>query len=157
MAGFQDDAGNLWQIDITFGSLLRVKKECGFDLLELFSSPQAAQRLSSDPQLLLDVLVSLLRPQLDELGVTPAAFADGLRAEQVQEAMCALFEALPDYFPEPQRGALKARVCAALTPLRRHMDAMLGKITMPTTDELQAIEAEVTRALVNSTTGNLAA
>jgi hypothetical protein len=140
MASFKDAEGRQWSYDINFGAILRVKSECGIDLLSLFSHGSAVDKLAADPQLLFDVIVAALRPQLDAAQVTPLEFAESLREDSVIEALLSLLEAIPDYFPERKRAAIRPRVDAVLRGIRNKTARESAAIPMATADELAEIE-----------------
>lgn len=120
MPQFSDKLGRQWSIEFTFADVARVKREAGVNLLNVFQEGDATlQTLESDPATLLDVLVSAVRPQLADRGLTADDFAAGLLEEHVVAATGALLGALGDYFPLARRAALTRVTDAAINVARK--------------------------------------
>lgn len=92
MRYFKDDKGETWGVDLTVGSLLRVKTATGFDLIDKPDS--LPQELSP----LVDILWVVLEPQLTAKGVSQEAFAERLGGDALEAALDAFMEEWADFF-----------------------------------------------------------
>lgn len=106
MKTFTDNAGRQWQLDVTVETIKRVKSLLGVDLLEVIGG-DLAERLSTDPILLCDVLFAVCKPEADQRSVSDEEFGRGLAGDAIDAATGALLEALVDFFPKLRRGLLK--------------------------------------------------
>lgn len=156
MSSFNDRHGRQWILEFTLGSLARVKTETGVDLLTFHQPDSPALRaMATDPWKLLEVLVSLLRPQLEQKGVSEEAFGDSLLEEHVQAAVEALLTGMVDYYPPAKRTALKTLVDRVLGAVRNVSERANRELTtvMATTD-LDAMQKEIETAISGNSTGS---
>lgn len=156
MSSFQDRLGRHWVLEFTLGSLARVKSETGVDLLTFHQPDSPALRaMATDPWKLLEVLVSMLRPQLNEKQVTEEDFGNSLLEEHVQAAVEALLTGMVDYYPPAKRTALKTLVDRVLGAVRNVSDRANRELTqvMATTD-LDAMQREMESAISGNSTGS---
>lgn len=110
MSKFTDEAKNEWHLSVTVGTLRRVRERTKVDLMEI-ADPKASlvARLSSSPELLVDVIFAVIKPQADELGVSATEFDELVAGDSVAAATDALIEAVVDFFPHARgRGNLRA-------------------------------------------------
>jgi len=155
MASFKDSKGRTWSVPVTTGTLARVKRETGVDLLAAFDPNSGALALlSRDIVALFDVLVCVLRPQLDAAGVTAEDFGDALLEDHAQQAVYALMEGCVDYMPAAKQDSLKALLGTAI----KAAEAVRSKTTrqlqqvMGTTD-LVALQTEIEQGIEKSLAG----
>jgi hypothetical protein len=106
MQTFNDTQGRAWQVDVTVETIKRVKGLLGLDLLEIVGG-DLAERLSTDPILLCDVLYAVCKPEAEQRNVSDEEFGRGLAGDAIDAATGALLEALVDFFPKLRRGLLK--------------------------------------------------
>ncbi len=95
---FSDAQGRTWSCAVTVATVARVRRDCGVDLMEL-ATGDLWSRLASDPVLMVTVLASVLRPQLQAAGVSDEAFAESLAGDALQDAMRALIAGCVGFFP----------------------------------------------------------
>lgn len=105
MASFKDSSGRVWVVEITVGTIRRVRSLVDINLLEVVEGP-LIERLSSDPLLLCDVLYAVCQPQAEESGLSDEDFGEGLAGDVIDEATSALLESLVAFFPESRRRLL---------------------------------------------------
>lgn len=107
MKQFNDKNGRAWQIDLTIGTVMRVRSaEPAFDLLD------AAKDIRGRPlQAVLDteldefwnLLWLIVAPQADSKGVDATAFGDAMAADCLIEAKIAFFAEWRDFFQSLRR------------------------------------------------------
>jgi len=130
MAGFRDSRQRTWAVEITVGTLKRVRELCGVDLLQVLDRDSGLfGRLHDDPVLLVDVLCAVLRPQLAEHGVDDGQFAEALLGPALDDAVQAFLQGLADFFPKAaQRDALRQLVAKSGRLHERLMEVGLEQI-----------------------------
>jgi hypothetical protein len=106
MKKFKDVEGRDWQIVVNVGSAKKVRDLTGVNLFDLFQSE--AQRVFSDPCLLVDVLFVLCQEQCRERSITDEAFGRGLVGDAIEHAAEALLGEVADFFPSRRRTILRA-------------------------------------------------
>lgn len=120
MATFRDREGREWTVRVTVGTIVRVRDQSGVDLLEAGELGSSLfERLTGDPVLFWRVLSAVLRPQLDQRGVTPDQLADAMGEDEWEAAFVALVEGTIDFFREPKRGILRKTWAQARTAQRK--------------------------------------
>jgi len=102
---FKDANGTQWDTSVTVGSIRRVKGVTGVDLANIFDEKVYGQ-LVSDPFMLIDVIVALIKPQLDERDVKEDAFAELCNGSTVELATESLMRSIAEFFPAPKRKPL---------------------------------------------------
>jgi hypothetical protein len=99
MKSFTDNKSRVWSIDMTIGSVKRVKSALGVDLLELEAGdPPLLTRLGTDTILVCDIVRSLLEPQLKTANITADEFDSALGGAVIASLFDAFYEALSDFF-----------------------------------------------------------
>jgi len=106
MSKFKDNAGRDWDVNITVGTVKRVKADTSYDLITVIGGEVAIQRLSTDPLLLAEVLFSIIRPQAEAKGITLEQFLESLGGESIEKATDAFMEALANFSPPQRRDLL---------------------------------------------------
>jgi len=110
MPQFKDEQGRTWDLSagpvLNVASAKRVKDLRSVDLFKLFSAE--AERLFTDPALLVDVLFILCQRQADKAGVSDEQFGEGLVGDALERAANALMDAVADFFPQSKRQTLRA-------------------------------------------------
>lgn len=125
---FTDAMGRLWTVDITVGTLPRLKSVAGIVLDDLvpkkLSTGDAAlmplAEFLSDPVAILQSVYAICKPQIDKLDLTFDTFAEGFEGADsvraVEDMGKALMQAIADFFlksapiKSPMRAALVKRV-----------------------------------------------
>ena len=99
MHSFHDTQNRTWQLVLNIGAAMRVRDALAVDLLQPeLGSPPLAHRIYSDDLFVAEVLGAVLRPALDDAGVTPEAFYAALEGAAISDARKALLEELKDFF-----------------------------------------------------------
>ena len=106
MATFTDAKDREWAVEVTVGTIKRVRSLIDVDLLDLSDGSNMITRLAIDPILLCNVLFVVCKPQADEAGVTDEQFGEALFGDALEAATNAMLEALVSFFPPRQRPAL---------------------------------------------------
>lgn len=97
MAQFKDTTGRPWTFELSVGEVLRVKKETGVNLAELFSRGSKEGDKLADPEMLVNIAWELVKAQA--AGMEPEAFAFVLNGETLEAIADSLGEAVADFFP----------------------------------------------------------
>ena len=156
---FTDAKGRQFTVDITVGTLPRLKAIANFELDSLI--PKRASEMSdnglaplaeflSDPVAILNVVYAACKPQIDKMGLSFDQFAEGFEGEKSVEACQAmaqaLLQAIHDFFlkgapiPQPMRAALVMRALMIGRKLAEAEGARVNQV-------LDRIEAKVTTAM----------
>jgi len=116
MREFTDAKGDHWTVDVTAGTLRRVqqllKDQYGnVDLGEpLEGKPPLLTRFDVEIAFKVDLLYAVLKPQLDERGVSDLEFAERLSGDALFHASEAFMEAWADFFRSLRRPYLTAAI-----------------------------------------------
>lgn len=146
MARFTDSNGDDWLVVITVFHADRCKADVDVNLNDALVGVRAGgevteenliTRLDADPGLLVSVLYSLCRDQVDERGLSPDDFARRFAGDVINSAFAALVEALLAFFPKPnQRAALEAQLRLMADAQRRLLERW--KTAQATVDAMAA-------------------
>jgi hypothetical protein len=101
-----DAQGRSWSTAINVNTIKRVRDLAGINLLEVFDG-QLLNRLSEDPELLVNMLFAVCKPQADAQSVTAEAFAELLVGDAIEQAATSLVQGLIDFFPKDRREVLR--------------------------------------------------
>jgi hypothetical protein len=107
---FGDNSGRKWTVEINVGAIKRVRTLCGVDLLEMVSGGDLAQKMSTDPVLLCDVLFALVKTAADAAAVTDEDFGRAMAGDAIADATQAFLDELVDFFPRSRRGLLRKAI-----------------------------------------------
>jgi hypothetical protein len=104
MKTFRDKEGREWRLEIDLQAASRLKSLLGVNLFEVFDEHWTLYRtITTDPEILLNVLYRLCHEQADRRGMDAAAFAAGFSGEVIGQAVDALTLELLDFFPDGQK------------------------------------------------------
>jgi len=116
MPEFTDAKRDRWTIDVTAGTLRRVQQL----LKDQYGNVDLGEPLDGDPPLLtrfdveiafkVDILYAVLKPQLDQRGVSDLEFAERLSGEALFHASEAFMESWADFFRSLRRPHLTAAI-----------------------------------------------
>lgn len=115
---FTDCKGRTWEIEITWTSAQRLKKETGVDIDSLVPKPSESKEISlqafhdfiTDGERLFPVIWALVRPEAERLNITKEDFGGGFNGETFIAAGLTFTAALIDFFPNHLRKSLLAKV-----------------------------------------------
>ncbi len=141
MKSFRDTQGRTWDVEITFGTAIRVKTETGVDLLDLPTTQKCLQDLQ-DPFLLGQVLYQVCRRQADERSIPPENFWDGFNADVIHDATDALIEETIFFCRKEVRPALQIALERSREADRRTMEmvqARMGRIAEQMDEALESL------------------
>ncbi len=107
MRSFIDKTGESWPVEITLGTLLRVKYATGHDMLNVAAPVKDEQplavRLVREADTLATVLTAVVQPFLRGKSISDEAFADRLGGKAIDDGMIALLEEWADFFRQGNR------------------------------------------------------
>ena len=109
---FNDRTGKQWTLDLNIGTARRVKAECGIDLVNVIvfdengADTSVLQKLSDDAYLLVSVLYSLCRSQIEKEGLDENSFAERFDAETIMNAVDALIKEVINFSQPTKRKML---------------------------------------------------
>lgn len=148
-ACFNDRAGRTWSMEVTFGTVLRVKQRTGVELLTLIENNAKRWReLANDVERLWATITAVLAPQLEQQGVTEEELAESMGDDEMMECGFALYAGLGNYFPEQDRAAMQT--CARA--VRKRIKAKRQSRRLPTDEEVEA-ELDRLMPISNASTG----
>lgn len=120
MKSFRDSQSREWTVEVNVSALKRVKDSAGLDLTRLVDpDSDVIRQLSDDVFLLYEVLCALIRPQIEQQGLSAEEFGAALDEESTEKAATALFEAIIDFFREDKRTLLKRAFTKVKTAAER--------------------------------------
>ena len=113
---FTDLSGRTWTLEITTGTLKRLREQVSIDLKLLIKDKLAALvELLDDPERFVGVLWVLCESQAAKLNLTPEQFPEGFGGATLEAAGAAFVEAVALFSPNPTRDLLRAWA-------RKHME-----------------------------------
>ena len=124
MAAFEDKTGRVWAVDITVGTVKRVRSLLGEDLMDVVGGGDLLERIVSDPVLLADMLYVICRPQAELENVTDDDFGAALAGDAIDAATKAFLEGLTDFFPQ-RRARLMKIALQKMETLQNKAEAMV--------------------------------
>ena len=102
MKTFTDKKKRKWEIEVTVGTVKRVRDLIDVDLVKVLEG-DLIERLRLDPELLVNVIYALCKPQADERKISDEDFGQAMNGLSIDGALAALFVELADFFPSPTR------------------------------------------------------
>ena len=147
MRKFRDRNGREWSIDLTIGTVARVRKESGkrFDLLNpssVVDGEKLSTVLDEDLATVYEVLWHIVEPQAVAAGITAEQFGEAMAADCIIAAQAALFAEWLDFFRDVQRPDLATALDMLTTARARLAKAVAAKMA--------TIDVEATRAKMGS-------
>lgn len=114
MKSFTDNTGRSWVIQVTVGTIKRVRALCNVDLANIITlepgmTPKIdlLEQLASDPVLLVDVLYAICKEEADNRNVSDEDFGRSMAGDAIELATAALLDEVIDFFPEVKRKIFK--------------------------------------------------
>lgn len=132
MSLFQDATGKQWRVELTLGSLRRLKSEAEFDLSAMSVDERFATALMGDPVTLANVCWVLCREQA--VGTTRDQFEDAIDGDAVERLQVAVFEAIVDFFHRAQAESIKAKLPDLRERMRQAIESRLNELTSNNSD-----------------------
>ena len=123
---FKDAEGRDWKIVFNVGTAKRVRSMTTVDLFNIYAAE--AQRVFSDPVLLVDVLWAVVIDQAKERGVSDVSFGESLYGDAIEHATMALMEAVADFFPSSRRLILQKSLEKSATAAKALEAEALAKL-----------------------------
>lgn len=123
MAKFKDDMQQDWQLEITFGTVKRLRSRLGIDLLK----PDDVRRVFDDMVMAVDVLFVIVEKEAERTEVNDEEFGRRLRF-CVNQAITALLESFRDFFQGTGHATLAVLVGKTIDAMKegRSADARLA-------------------------------
>ena len=135
MSTWKDTQGRTWQLGINVNTIKRVRELAGINLLDVFDG-HLLNRLAEDPELLVNTLYAVCKPQAEQESVTPEAFAELLVGDAIEEAGAALVQGLIDFFPKDRREVLRRLWAATGKAQTEAMKLVTSKLDGPNIDAM---------------------
>jgi hypothetical protein len=116
VAKFTDTAGAEWELVISFGAAVRLKRDAGFDLDQVgeATGESLVKAIYGHPHTFEAVLWELLRERVEAAGLTRETWQDRLTPAVLDLAADALWEAVTDFIHRRRAPAIKAMLPALL-------------------------------------------
>jgi hypothetical protein len=102
---FNDEQGRRWEVVVNVSTRDRVKDRVGVDVFKLYADE--AERVFSDPSLLVNVLYVLVEPQATAAGVTDQQFGESMVGDAIERGADALMEDVASFFPKAKAELLR--------------------------------------------------
>lgn len=103
---FRDLKGREWRLQITVGTVRKVRSVLKLDLYDV-SSEGFIKVIVDDTEKLVDMFYLLLEDQAKELDVNEQSFAEGFGGDTIDEATTAFLNELTNFFPQSKREPAK--------------------------------------------------
>lgn len=140
MAFFEDKNGKRYNVAITIGSLLRVKRMTGFDLMKLIDfaddGKKIAEQFSDDLELVVNTMYALVSDQCEAAGMTDVQFGESLTGDSIEAGLEAIFRALTDFSPAPRRRVLE-KILRMMELKKKRLNQELDKLEAIPDEELE--------------------
>ena len=158
MREFKDKTNNRWKLDLTVGTVIRVKQESAgrFDLFDPASKPDEGQRelcsilfaeQMSDWAIVWEVLYLVVRPQLDGK-YDSAAFGEAMAGDCLVAAQKELLAEWKDFFHALQRPDLAVMLEKQLAYQAKAIELVQEKLKSPALAEIDSrVEAAMRRTM----------
>lgn len=156
MRKFKDRNGREWSIDLTIGTVARVRKESGkrFDLLDpssVVDGEKLSTVLDEDLATVYEVLWHIVEPQAVAAGITAEQFGEAMAADCIIAAQAALFGEWLDFFRDVQRPDLATALDMLTTARMRLAKAVAAKMaTIDVEATRTAMQAKIDQTLGQS-------
>lgn len=142
MPKFTDSHGQAWRIELTVGTIKRIRTTLGVNFADPLAAVDKGQppisRLVTDIEFLVDVIAETCAGQMEERGLTGLDFAECLTGEVLKDAFHAFRESLSDFFTSLGRPEV-VQAIERQTKLVRDGLAILGtQVQAVNTDEFLA-------------------
>lgn len=104
---FTDKQGRTWPLEITVGTVRDLRRMLDVDLLSINDAEaDLIERLSTDAELLCNVLYVVCIQQCKETGVSDEDFGRALDGDAIRDATVSLDEAINRFFQNPRQAAI---------------------------------------------------
>lgn len=156
MQQFKDRENDRWTIDLTIGTVMRVRSasEGRFNLFEA-AKDNLAQNLQDDPALFWELLVYIVEPEKHEPPATIEEFGQRMAGDCLLDAQHKFFDEWRDFFQLLQRPDQAAVVEKLAKYKARAVELVTAKLAGP---EMTALDGKVEsqmQAILNRSFGNL--
>lgn len=132
MKAFKDIKGRVWELQISVGSVRRIKGAFGIDIGNIMSftdsgKPSVLDQIGDDVQLLFGIIWLLCEKQATGRGIDEQAFLDAMDGDSVEAAADALLDEIVNFSQPAQRKVLqKLRELSRIA--KEKAEAQLSKI-----------------------------
>ena len=157
MRQFKDKDAASWTIDLTVGTVMRVKSSSDgrFNLID--PGAKLADELARDELVFWELLWHLAEPQARDRKIDAQAFGRAMAADCLHNARRLLFEEWTDFFRQLHRPDKQAVVEKAAQYLAKAMELTLAKLASPEMTELDQIIERRMQTSLNDSFGKLRA
>lgn len=136
MPHFTDSTGEKWLVDITIGTVKRIKKLLKADFGNpLLGEPAPLTRFHLDIAFICDVLFVVCQHEAKEREVSDLDFADRLSGDASYAAYIAFLEALADFFQQLHRPDVVTAIQRMREKVTQQVEAATKAINSPEFDK----------------------
>lgn len=129
MAKFTDRHGREWMVDVTVGTVMRLRQDLDLDIVDLLGGKTTIWDLLADPVTLVRIIYVTCRDQLEPAKVSVEEFAGGLAGPSLRAAAEAFKDSYANFIDDPEKAALfrdamnkaQAAISAVTTKAARKM------------------------------------
>ena len=167
MREFKDKTNNRWSLDLTVGTVIRVKQESSgrFDLFDPASKPDGDRELCSilfaeqmsDWSTVWEVLYLVVRPQLDGKYDSGATFGEAMAGDCLVAAQKELLAEWKDFFRALQRPDLAVMLEKQLAYQAKAIELVNEKLKSPALATIDGRVEAAMRRTMNEKLGDLEA
>lgn len=168
MKSFKDTTGREWKVEVSIGAMNRVRDALGLDLLaphekpcdkaderakaKLFKGRRAllVSALNGDPSLLFDVIVNIIKPQLESKQVSVMDFVESMGGDSAYQAYRAFNEEWADFFLKfhrPDAAAMVLKHVEMIEAESKRDVAMVEKVGQTVEREMERNRKSVSEKL----------
>jgi hypothetical protein len=108
VATFADDDKRVWVVRLNVQLLTEIEERTGVSVDRLLDPATKEMAKLADPRQLVRVLWVFVEVQAGKLGVSPEQFGRAIGGDALEAGFDALLDAIVNFFPARQRGALTA-------------------------------------------------
>lgn len=137
MSNWKDSQGRSWSMAVTISTVKRTRDLAGINLLDVFDGKLLSQ-LSQDPELLVNTIYAVCKPQADAAGVSDEQFGELLVGDAIEQAAEALVQGIIDFFPRDRRPVLNRLWAKTKSVNEATLELMGTKIDSEQVDQLVA-------------------
>ncbi len=131
MKTFTDTQGRSWSIAINFTSLCRVKDLTGVDLIKFVDvRSETFSEVVDDAYLLFDVLCAVVKPQMQQTGISIEEFGTALDETALESAVKTLIEGVIDFFRDEKRLILRKAFNKVMNAAEQRQTSVMDRARM---------------------------
>jgi hypothetical protein len=147
---FTDAKGDKWVVEITIGTIRRIKRSLNADFGNpLVGNPAPLTRFHLDIAFIVDVIFVVCEDELKSRGITDLEFAERFSGDASYTAYIAFLEALGDFFQQARRPEVTIAIQKMQEKVAKAVEMAAATVQSPEFD--QEIDAVISGQLSTST------